>query len=240
MIVLLVEESRNRGPEMLDQEFKDKVFDYFSTIAAAFSSPKRVEIVDLLAQAERSVDSIAEITGISVANTSRHLQVLRSAGLLTARRDGNHVRYRVADPAVADCYLAIRVLAENRIAEVRQVSGAFFGAVDGVEPISIADLASGKAGDAFQLLDVRPRQGYETGHLPGAVHIPIEELADRVAELDDDSPVVVYGRGQYCILAARAAALLRENGLQARRLDGGPLEWKAVGLPLVSADLQAT
>lgn len=225
---------------MLDQEFKDNVFEQFARVAAAFSSPKRVEIVDLLAQAERSVDSIAEITGISVANTSRHLQVLRAAGLLTSRRDGNYIRYRLADSTVADCYLAIRVLAESRIAEVRQVSGTFFGQIDGVEPISIVGLASGHAGDGFQLLDVRPRQGYETGHIPGAVHIPIEELASRVAELDADIPVIVYGRGSYCILAARAAAFLRENGIQARRLEGGPLEWRAAGLPLVSADLEAT
>lgn len=225
---------------MLDQEFKDKVFEQFARVAAAFSSPKRVEIVDLLAQAERSVDSIAEITGISVANTSRHLQVLRGAGLLTSRRDGTYVRYRLADSSVADCYLAIRALAESRIAEVRQTSGSFFGQVDGVEPVSIADLASGNAGEGFQLLDVRPRQGYETGHIPGAVHISMDDLAHRVAELDADIPVIVYGRGSYCILAARAAALLRENGLEARRLEGGPLEWRAAGLPLVAADLRAT
>lgn len=225
---------------MLDQEFKDKVFEQFARVAAAFASPKRVEIVDLLAQAERSVDSIAEITGISMANTSRHLQVLRAAGLLTSRRDGNRIRYRLADPDVAECYLKIRALAENRIAEVREVSGVFFGQLDGVEPISIASLATGEAGDALQLLDVRPRQGYETGHIPGAVHIPLEELTERLTELEADLPVIVYGRGSYCILAARAAVLLRENGRQARRLEGGPLEWRAAGLPLVTADLQAS
>lgn len=224
---------------MLDQEFKDKVFEQFARVAAAFSSPKRVEIVDLLAQAERSVDSIAEITGIAVANTSRHLQVLRAAGVLSARRDGTHIRYSLADSTVADCYLAIRALAESRIAEVRQTSGAFFDQVDGVAPVSIVALASGNAGEAFLLLDVRPRQGYETGHIPGAAHISMDELAHRVTELDSDIPVIVYGRGAYCILAARAAVLLRENGLQARRLEGGPLEWKAAGLPLVSTNLRA-
>jgi len=175
-----------------------------------------------------------------VANTSRHLQVLRAAGVLSARRDGTHVRYRLADSTVADCYLAIRALAESQIAEVRQTSGAFFAQVDGVEPVSIAALASGNAGEAFLLLDVRPRQGYETGHIPGAEHISMDDLAHRVSELDADLPVIVYGRGAYCILAARAAVLLREHGLQARRLEGGPLEWRAAGLPLVSAELRAT
>jgi len=219
---------------MQGREFKDAVFEQFSRVGAAFGSPKRVEIVDLLAQGERSVESIAEVTGMSVANTSRHLQVLRAAGMLVSRRDGLHVRYRLADPSVVDGYRALRTLAEARIGEVRLLAAAFFGDVDGIEAVGVDELiARTERGDVL-VVDVRPRLEYDSGHLPGAVNIPLDELSARLAEMDPDTPVVAYCRGPYCVLAAQAVSQLRASGVDAQRLEGGPLEWSAAGLPLAS------
>lgn len=217
---------------MRGREFKDGVFEQFARVAAAFGSPKRVEIVDLLAQGERSVESVSAVTGLSVANTSQHLRVLRAAGLVLSRRDGLRVIYRIADPSVISGYLALRAVAESRLGEVRELAEAFFGTVDGVEPVGLAELVSrAETGDAV-LVDVRPRSEFAAGHLPGAVSIPLSELADRIAELDPDTLVVAYCRGPYCVLSAQAVAQLRTSGLDARRLDAGPLEWRAQGMAL--------
>jgi rhodanese-related sulfurtransferase/DNA-binding transcriptional ArsR family regulator len=218
------------------REFKDAVFGQFARVGAALGSPKRVEIVDLLAQGERSVDSIATTTGMSVANTSRHLQVLRASGLVASRRDGLHVLYRIPDQSVIDGYRALRVLAESRIGEVRQLAEAFFADVDGAEPVGIGELAARAGRGDVTLVDVRPRLEFESGHLPGAVNITLEELADRMADLDPDTPVVAYCRGPYCVLAAQAVSRMRDSGLDARRLAGGPLEWNAAGLRLATAN----
>ena len=219
---------------MQGREFKDAVFEQFARVAAAFASPKRVEIVDLLAQGERPVDSVAAATGMTVANTSRHLQVLRNAGLVASRRDGLHVLYRVADTSVVDGYRDLRALAESRIGAVRELAAAFFGEVDGAEPVGITELvARADRGDVV-VVDVRPRLEFEAGHLPGAVNIPLDELSDRLGELDPDTPVVAYCRGPYCVLSAQAVAQLRDSGRQARRLDAGPIDWHAAGLPLAA------
>jgi rhodanese-related sulfurtransferase len=214
------------------REFKDEVFEQFARVASALGSPKRVEIVDLLAQGERSVESLASAAAMGVGNTSRHLQILKAAGLVASRRDGLRVIYRVADESVVDGYLGLRSLAEARLAEVRLLAQAFFGQVDGAEPVSLADLRS-RAGEVT-LVDVRPRLEFEAGHLPGAVSIPLEDLAERMADLDQATPVVAYCRGPYCVLAAQAVARLRAAGLTANRLAGGPPDWRAAGLPLAS------
>lgn len=220
---------------MLGREFKDAVFEQFARVGAAFGSPKRVEIVDLVAQGERSVESIAQVTGMSVANVSQHLQVLRAAGLLASRRDGLHIRYRLADPVVAEGYLALRALAENRRAEISQLVDAFFSDADGIEPISIDELDRRvQIGDVL-VIDVRPRLEFEAGHLPGAVSIPLEQLSAHLAGLDLEMPVVAYCRGPYCVLSAQAVSQLRAHGIDARRLTGGPLEWDAAGLELATA-----
>jgi rhodanese-related sulfurtransferase/DNA-binding transcriptional ArsR family regulator len=217
---------------MQAREFKDGVFEQFARVAAAFGSPKRVEIIDLLAQGERSVESVAATTGLSVANTSQHLRVLRNAGLVLSRRDGLHVIYRIADPSVVAGYLGLRAVAEARLGEVRELAESFFGAVDGVEPVGMAELVSrAESGDAV-IVDVRPRSEFEAGHLPGAVSIPLSELSGRISELDPDALVVAYCRGPYCVLSAQAVQLLRTSGLDARRLEAGPLEWQAHGMPL--------
>jgi rhodanese-related sulfurtransferase len=222
------------------REFKDGIFEQLARVGGAFGSPKRVEIIDLLAQGERSVESIASATGMTVANTSRHLGILRNSGLVTTRRDGLYVMYRVADPSVVIGYQALRALAESQVAEVRHLADAFFGDLDGAEPLSLDELlARSGAGDVV-VVDVRPRLEYEAGHLPEAINIPLGELADRVADFDPDAMVVAYCRGPYCVLAAQAVAQLRGAGLQAKRLDGGPLEWSAAGLPLTLPSDDAT
>jgi len=215
-----------------DREFKDAIFEQFARVAAAFGSPKRVEIVDLLAQGERTVESIAEATGMLVANTSRHLHVLRDAGMLASRREGLHVVYRVADDSVVAGYRGLRTLAESRIGEVRHLAEAFFGQVDGANPVGVDELlARSKAGEVV-VVDVRPRLEFEAGHLPGAISIPLDELSQRISELDPDTAVVAYCRGPYCVLAAQAVAQFRAAGLHAERLAGGPPDWHAAGVKL--------
>ncbi len=214
------------------REFKDGIFGQLARVGAAFGSPKRVEIIDLLAQGERSVESIATATGMSVANTSRHLGILRTSGLVTSRRYGLFSVYRVADASVVVGYQALRTLAESQVAEVRRLADAFFGEVDGAQPIGLDELLTRASAGDVVIVDVRPRLEFEAGHLPDAVNIPLDELDERVAYLDRDATVVAYCRGPYCVLSAQAVAQLRAAGLKATRLDAGPLEWSAAGLPL--------
>jgi rhodanese-related sulfurtransferase len=214
------------------REFKDGIFEQLARVGAAFGSPKRVEIIDLLAQGERSVESIADATGMSVANTSRHLGILRTSGLVASRRAGLYSLYRVADASVVIGYQALRTLAESQVAEVSRLADAFFGELDGAEPIGLDELLTRASAGDVVVVDVRPRLEYEAGHLPEAISIPLDELAGRVAEIDRDATIVAYCRGPYCVLSAQAVAQLRAAGLRATRLDGGPLEWSAAGLPL--------
>lgn len=219
---------------MKPREFKDGIFEQLARVGAAFSSPKRVEIIDLLAQGPRTVESIAAVTGMSVANTSRHLGVLRTSGLVSSHREGLYVVYRLAEESVGIGYQALRTLAESRLAEVRQLAEAFFGEVDGAEPVGIEELlARVQVGDVT-VIDVRPRLEFEAGHLPGAISIPLDELPGRLVEIDHDHTVVAYCRGPYCVMSAQAVAQLREAGIDARRLAGGPPEWRATGLDIVS------
>lgn len=219
---------------MNGRDFKSAIFEQFARVAAAFSSPKRVEIIDLLAQGDRTVESISATTGMTVANTSRHLQILRQAGMVFARRDGSHVVYRIADESVIAGYLGLRSLAESRIAEVGQLAVAFFGGVDGAESVGIKELLARSQAGEVVVVDVRPRLEFDAGHLPGALSIPLEELSQRLGELDPNTSVVAYCRGPYCVLAAEAVAQLRAAGLQAERLAEGPPDWYAARLSLVS------
>ena len=214
------------------REFKDAIFEQFARVGGAFSSPKRVEIIDLLAQGERTVESIAEATGMAVANTSRHLQVLRNAGMLASRRDGLHVVYRVADDSVVAGYRALRTLAEARIGEVHKLAEAFFGQEDGADAVGLQELLERSAAGRVVVVDVRPRLEFEAGHLPGAISIPLDELSQRISDFGTDTAIVAYCRGQYCVMAAHAVAQFRAAGLQAQRLDGGPPDWHAAGVPL--------
>ena len=219
---------------MNGREFKSAIFEQFARVAAAFSSPKRVEIIDLLAQGDRTVESIAMATGMAVANTSRHLQILRQAGMVLASRNGSHVVYRVADESVIAGYLGLRSLAESRIAEVGQLAEAFFGEVDGAESVGIEELLARSQAGEVVVVDVRPRLEFDAGHLPGALSIPLEELSQRLVELDPNTSVVAYCRGPYCVLAAQAVAQLRAAGLRAERLAQGPPDWLVANLSPVT------
>ena len=217
---------------MDSREFKNAIFDQLARVATAFGSPKRMELIDLLAQGERTVESLANVTNMTLANTSRHLQVLRNAALVASRKEGLYVIYRVADETVVDGYRQLRILAESRIAEVRQLSEAFFGEVDGAEPVSFDELLARSKAGGVVVVDVRPTIEFNAGHVPGAISMPLEELSARIAELDPRTGVVAYCRGPYCVLAAKAVRELRAAGLQAQRLGGGPPDWRAAGLAL--------
>lgn len=220
---------------MNGRDFKSAIFEQFARVAAAFSSPKRVEVIDLLAQGDRTVESISAATGMTVANTSRHLQILRQAGMVIARRDGSHVVYRIADESVIAGYMGLRSLAESRIAEVGKLAEAFFGEVDGAESVGIEELLARSQAGKVVIVDVRPRLEFDAGHLPGALSIPLEELSQRLGELDQNTSVVAYCRGPYCVLASEAVAQLRAAGLRAERLAEGPPDWYGAKLNLVTA-----
>ncbi len=223
---------------MAHRELKDRIYPQFARIAQALASDKRLELVDLLAQAPRHVDALAQETGMSVANVSQHLQVLRAANLVESERQGNMTFYRLSDPAVVKLWLALRGVAESRLAEVKEIARELPGRDDGnvVSRGDVKELLKDKA----VLLDVRPRQEFEAGHLRGAINIPIDELPDRLGELPRDRQIVTYCRGEYCLFADEAAELLRASGFDVARLEGGWPEWQSEGRPTATAAGKST
>jgi rhodanese-related sulfurtransferase/biotin operon repressor len=192
----------------------------------------RLEILEQLAQGERSVEVLAERANLSVANASQHLQQMRQAGILAARREGKFVFYRLADESVLDLLAALRRIAERNSAEVERLIRSYFDARDGLEPVSREELLERVRAGLVTVLDVRPGDEYAIGHLPGAVNIPLKELEARLAELTPDREIVAYCRGAYCVLSYEAVALLRERGYRVRRLVDGLPEWRSAGLPV--------
>jgi rhodanese-related sulfurtransferase len=216
---------------MADRVAKTALFDEFARAAKALASGRRLELLDVLANGERTVDALAGEVELSLANTSQHLQVLRQAGLVTSRREGTSVWYRLAAPEVFELWRALRALASARVAEVERLAAAYLGARDQLEPVTREELARRlQDGDAPMVLDVRPAAEHAAGHLPGAVSIPIGELRRRLADLPVDREIVAYCRGPYCAFAHEAVAVLREEGFTARRLEDGLPEWEAAGL----------
>jgi rhodanese-related sulfurtransferase/DNA-binding transcriptional ArsR family regulator len=216
---------------MGDRAAKTALFDEFARAAKALASGRRIELLDVLANGERGVEALARQVGLSVANTSQHLQVLRQAGLVSSRRDGTSVHYRLAGAEVFELWRALRALAASRLAEVERLATAYLGDRDELEPVTRAELARRlQDGDRLVVLDVRPAAEHAAGHLPGAVSIPVGELRRRLAELPGDREIVAYCRGRYCAFAHEAVAVLREAGLSARRLEDGLPEWQAAGL----------
>jgi rhodanese-related sulfurtransferase len=210
---------------------KTALFDEFARAAKALASGRRIELLDVLANGERTVEVLASEVGLTVANASQHLQVLRQAGLVAARREGTWVYYRLAAPEVFGLWRALRTLAASRLAEVERLAAAYLGARDELEPVTREELARRlQDGDDLVVLDVRPAAEYAAGHLPGAVSIPVAELRRRLAELPADREVVAYCRGPYCAFAHEAVAVLREGGFAARRLEDGLPDWEAAGL----------
>jgi rhodanese-related sulfurtransferase len=216
---------------MGDRAAKTALFDELARAAKALASGRRLELVDVLANGERTVEALASEAGLSVANTSQHLQILRQGGLVTTRRQGTSIYYRLAAPEVFELWRALRSLAAGRLAEVERLATAYLGGRDRLEPVTREELARRlEDGDDLVVLDVRPRAEHAAGHLPGAVSIPVGELRRRLAELPGDREVVAYCRGPYCAFAHEAVELLRRAGFSARRLEDGLPEWQAAGL----------
>ena len=209
---------------------KQRVFAHFAGVAKALGHARRLEILELLAQGERSVETVAAQARLSVANTSQHLRLMRTAGLLASRRDGKRILYRLSDPAVLDLIASVQRVGERTLAEVREVVGSYFEARDALEPVSRAELARRLKDDLVTVLDVRPPDEFAAGHLPQAINIPLSALRRRLRELPKDREVVAYCRGPYCVFAVEAAALLRRHGFKVRRLQDGFPQWRAAGL----------
>lgn len=214
---------------------KAALFDSLASVAQALGSGRRAEIVDVLAQGERSVDEIAAEISQTRANTSQHLQVLARAGLVRTRREGTRIVYRLASDRVGDLWAAVRDVAVRHVAEVSVLADKYLGGRDGVEHVSAAELEERLARGDVVVLDVRPEAEFRAGHVAGAISAPLPTLAESAAKLPERSEIVAYCRGPYCVYADDAVRLLRERGLQARRLDVGFPEWRRAGLPVEAA-----
>jgi rhodanese-related sulfurtransferase len=216
---------------MPDRAVKTELFDQFARVAQALASGRRVEMVDVLANGERSVEELSRQVAMSVANTSRHLQILKEAGLVAATRNGTRVHYRLASPIVYQFWVALRSLAAERLPSVQGLVKTYLdGSRESLEPISADELlARLRAGEALVMVDVRPAEEYQAAHLAGAVSIPLEELEQRLRELPRDREIVAYCRGPYCAFAPEAVHTLHEHGYAARHLDEGLPEWSAAG-----------
>ena len=210
---------------------KQALFEEFATVARAVGHANRLEILEHLAQGERGVDALATIIDLSIANTSQHLQHLRRAGLVTSRREGKFILYRLSDDSVLDLLTTLRVVAERNLAEVDRIVHGYFDDRDDMEPVSKDELLERTRAGMVTVLDVRPPDEYAHGHLAGAVNIPLNDLENRLGDLDPDKEIVAYCRSTYCVLSFEAVARLRAQGFSARRLDEGLPEWKAAGLP---------
>ena len=216
---------------MGDRVAKNALFDGFAEVAKALASGRRAEIVDLLAQGQRSVDEIATEIDQSVANTSHHLRALARGGLLDSRRDGTRIFYSLANDRVAELWAAMRAIAADRVAGLDKLAAAYLGDRDGVDIVNRDELAARIKSGVVVVIDVRPSAEYAAGHISGARSVPIAELRRHLKSLPGDAEVVAYCRGPYCVYADDAVRELRRKGFNATRLDDGYPEWKRAGLP---------
>jgi rhodanese-related sulfurtransferase/biotin operon repressor len=211
---------------------KRDLFQQLARIGTALSSGTRLEFLELLAQGERSVDQLATLTGVSVANTSQHLQKLRQAGLVVGRKEGQYVYYRLAGDEVVRLFAALGQVGEAYVAEVDRIVRLYLASKDELEPVPAKELLDRARKGLVTVLDVRPPEEFAAGHVPGAVNIPIHELEKRLGELPRRKEVIAYCRGPYCLMSYDAVELLRKRGLKARRLEDGLPEWRLAGLPI--------
>jgi rhodanese-related sulfurtransferase/DNA-binding transcriptional ArsR family regulator len=211
------------------RRFKDSVYGHIARLGKAVAAPKRLELLDLLCQSPRTVEMLAGQAGISIANASRHLQILRAAGLVETEKKGLYVEYRLADEAVGRFYLSLRNLAESRLAEIGKVASVFFEQPGPLESVDGDELLRRVRSGEVTILDVRPAEEYRAGHIPGARSVPVAELRAKLEELPKGREIVAYCRGPHCVMAAEAVEVLLRRGFRARRLEQGVLEWRARG-----------
>ncbi|MCB9742786.1 MAG: metalloregulator ArsR/SmtB family transcription factor [Alphaproteobacteria bacterium] len=217
---------------MRPRDFKDEVFAELARVGKALGSPRRLELLDLLAQGPKPVEALAEQTEMSVANTSQHLQVLRQARLVEVSQEGLYRSYRLAGPEVAALYVTLRGVAERRLAELQAITRSYLDARDLLEGVGAEELRRRALAGEVTVLDVRPAEEFAAGHLPGARSVPLEALECALAELPPGREVVAYCRGPYCVFAAQAVTRLRAAGFRAQRVEQGPADWVAQGLAL--------
>ena len=218
------------------RQFKDAIYEQFSRIGKAVSSPKRLELLDLICQGEKTVENLSRETGLTVANTSQHLQTLKSARLVKAEKEGLYVKYRLADEMVCQFFRSMRVLAQHRLAEVEMIKGRFLGGQEGMEPVNRDALLKRVIQGDVTVLDVRPVEEYRAGHIPGALSVPLDQLREILAKLPSDQEIVAYCRGPFCVLAVQAVDVLRSKGFNAIRLEESVQDWRAMGLVVETGD----
>jgi rhodanese-related sulfurtransferase len=217
---------------MNGREYKDAVFEQFAQVALAFAAPKRLEIIDILAQSERDVDSLAREGSMTMANTSRHLQVLKAARLVKSRREGVRIFYQLSDDDVFECWKNLQIISEKRVAEIRETSELFHQERNSMETISAEELWKRINNDDVIVLDLRPEIEYKHSHVPNSLSIPLAQLKDKLSGLPKNVDIVAYCRGPYCVLSPEAVALLKKEGYNAIRMEEGIPEWKQAGLPV--------
>ena len=217
---------------MSSTNFKHDLFAQFARVGKALSNGNRLELLEFLAQGERSVEQLSKVAGLTVANTSQHLQQLRHAGMVTCRKEGLKVYYSISGDDVITLLDTLRVVAERHVTDVQHLVNTYLTVKDNLEPIPRAELLERARDGLVTVLDVRPPEEYASGHVPGAINIPLHELEQRLEELDKNQEIVAYCRGPHCVLAFDAVARLREKGMNARRMEDGYPEWKTAGLPI--------
>jgi rhodanese-related sulfurtransferase/DNA-binding MarR family transcriptional regulator len=217
---------------MSSKNVKALLFAEFARVSKALGSGNRLELLEFLAQGERSVDALAKLSGLSVANTSRHLQVLRQAGLVAARKEGLFVFYSVSGTGVITLLSSLQEVAQHNVAEVTRLVDTYLTSKDSLEPVSTNELVARLRNGLVTVVDVRPKEEYAAGHLPGAINIPLADFEKNLKTLPRDREIVAYCRGPFCLLSFEAVAQLRKKGLNARRLETGFPEWKVAGLPV--------
>ncbi|MCL4551076.1 MAG: metalloregulator ArsR/SmtB family transcription factor [Bacteroidetes bacterium] len=218
--------------DMTGREFKDLTFQQFANIATAFASPKRLELIDILSQGERDVDTLSFETNMNFANTSRHLQILKNSKIVVSRKEGVRVVYSLANEEVIKCWKGLQTLAEKSASEIRETARLFFEERSALIPISSTELLDKLNKDEVTLIDVRPKEEFLSGHLPEAISIPLKELKEKLNNLPTHKEVVAYCRGPYCVLAAEAAKLLTQKGFNVVILKEDVNSWRSEGLPI--------
>jgi len=217
---------------MTGREFKDLIFQQFANIATAFASPKRLELIDILSQGERDVDTLSTETNMNFANTSRHLQILKNSKIVVSRKEGVRVVYSLANEEVVKCWKGLQMLAEKSASEIRETARLFFEERSALVPISSKELLEKLNKDEVTLIDVRPTEEFLSGHIPDAISIPLKELKEKSNELPSGKEIVAYCRGPYCVLAAEAAKFLTKKGFNVVILKEDVNSWRAEGLPV--------